>query len=92
MKKPFVLVLSILCAAALAAPAFAAKKGTPEYERLAALKKERREQREREKANPAERKKGFWQKEAERSGLAGTAAMFGNAVDRVVPGEGKRTK
>ena len=31
--------------------------------------------------------KGFWRKEAERSGFAGTAAMFGNALGNAVPFE-----
>jgi len=92
MKKSIVLAVAVLAAAAFVTPVYAAQKGTPEYARLVALKKEQRAEREREKANPSAKAKGFWQKEAERSGLAGTAAMFGNAVDSVIPGEGKKTK
>lgn len=65
-----------------AAPAaIAATRGTPEYEKLKEYKKAQREK----KPNPSPNAKGFWQKEAERSGFAGTAAMFGNAIAAAVP-------
>ncbi len=60
----------------------AAERGTPEYEKMKEYKKSQREK----KASPAaSQEKSFWQKEAERSGLAGTAAMFGNAVAGAIP-------
>ena len=62
-------------------PVFAATPGTPEYEKLKEYKKSQRER----KANPSPNAKGFWRREAERSGFAGTAAMFGNAVTGVIP-------
>ncbi|PIU39865.1 MAG: hypothetical protein COT00_04740, partial [Candidatus Omnitrophica bacterium CG07_land_8_20_14_0_80_50_8] len=62
--------------------ALAAKAGTPEYEKLKEYKKT---QREKNNLPETARAKGFWQKEAERSGLAGTAAMFGNAVTDALP-------
>ena len=62
--------------------ALSAQPGTPEYEKLKEYKKVQREK----KKNPAPAgEKGFWQKEAERSGFAGTAAMFSNAVTGVIP-------
>lgn len=80
MKTRIALVAALAAASLIASPAFAAKKGTAEYDRLVALKKEQRAQREADKANPPARAKGFWEKEAERSGLAGTAAMVSNAA------------
>lgn len=62
----------------------AAERGTDAYKKMAEYKKVQREK----KANPksqASAEKGFWQKEAERSGFAGTAAMFGNAVSGILP-------
>ena len=63
--------------------AVAATPGTPEYEKLKEYKKAERERKAN--ASPESQEKGFWQKEAERSGFAGTAAMFGNAVTGVIP-------
>lgn len=63
----------------------AAERGTPEYERLKEYKREQKAKREAEKANPSVKEKGFWQKEAERSGFAGTGAMFSNSIGRVLP-------
>ncbi len=54
-------------------------------ERLIAYKKEQRELKEREKANPSPKAKGFWAREASRSGFAGTGAMLTSAVFSVVP-------
>jgi hypothetical protein len=68
-----------------AGTALAAEKGTPEYRRLVELKKAQRAQREAEKNNPAPKEKSFWQKEAERSGLAGTGAMFTHAIGGAIP-------
>jgi hypothetical protein len=81
MKKSIFVLLGML----LVVPAFAAEKGTPEYQKLVELKKAQRAAREAEKTNPTEKPKGFWQREAERSGFAGTGAMFTNAVANVVP-------
>ena len=79
--------IAILALAVFAAQgtALAAERGTAEYERLKEMKKARREEKAREQANPGSKEKGFWAKEAERSGFAGTGAMFRNAVFKVVP-------
>ena len=87
MKK-ISMIVAVLVAIAIAAPAYAAKKGTPEYEKMVAIKKAQREAREAEKTNPSAKGKGFWAREAERSGFAGTAAMVGNVTKRILP-EGK---
>ena len=63
--------------------AFAAERGTPEYERLKEYKKAQREKKDQ--PQPKGEAKGFWQKEAERSGFAGTAAMFGGVVTNAIP-------
>ena len=55
-------------------------QGTPEY---AKMKEYKKAQREKAKTGPAE--KNFWQKEAERSGLAGTFAAATNMVSNAVP-------
>ncbi len=61
--------------------AMAMQPGTPEYEKMKEYKKSQREK----KGTPASTEKGFWQKEAERSGFAGTFAAATNAVGSVVP-------
>ena len=81
MKKAIALFLFI----ALASPAFAAQRGTKEYEELKAYKKAQKEKKEQAKANTASHEKGFWQKEAERSGLAGTGAMIANSTTCLMP-------
>jgi hypothetical protein len=81
MKKSVALLLFVL----LASPALAAQRGTPEYEALKAYKKTQHEKKEHEKAAPAAHVKGFWEREAERSGLAGTGAMVTNAVTCALP-------
>ena len=65
--------------------AYAVQSGTPEYDKLKAYKKAQREKRDAERANPAHKEKGFWAREAERSGFAGTGAMFTNAVFGAIP-------
>ena len=81
MKKIQIVFLVILFLSNLLSLA-SAQPGTPEYEKLKEYKKTQREHRK----NPAAgSEKGFWQKEADRSGFAGTAAMFGNAVAGAVP-------
>lgn len=82
MRKLFA-VLVMICMAQ--APVLAAQRGTPEYEALKAYKKEQKEKKTREKADPSAKAKGFWQREAERSGLAGTGAMFSNAISNAIP-------
>ena len=87
MKKA---VVFLLLFSALSVPSvFAAERGTAEYERLKEVKKAQREKREHEKKAAADpsvpREKSFWQKEAERSGFAGTGAMFSNAVAAAIP-------
>ncbi len=76
MKRLVMLVIVAICFLTLE-PAFAAQRGTPEYEKLKEYKKS---QREKEASATAPAEKNFWQREAERSGLAGTAAMFSNPV------------
>ena len=82
MKKALVVLVALLMAQV---PVFAAQRGTPEYEALKAYKKTQKEKKDREKANPSPKAKGFWQREAERSGFAGTGAMFSNAVSNAMP-------
>jgi hypothetical protein len=85
MKKVLITVFALVLSAGFTAPAFSATPGTPEYQRLKELKKAQRAEKEREKANPSAKAKGFWAKEAERSGFAGTGAMFSNAVSGAIP-------
>ena len=84
MKKITMFFLTVLFLFNGLGFAAAAQPGTPEYEKLKEYKKAQREQKNAPAASTAG-EKGFWQKEAERSGFAGTAAMFGNAVSTVVP-------
>lgn len=77
MKKAFALALflALFCGSF----AFAAERGTAEYERLKEYKRAQREEREAQKANPeagARKGKSFWQKEGERSGLGGTGSRI----------------
>jgi hypothetical protein len=82
MKKIQMAFLVTVLLSNISTFAIAAQPGTSEYEKLKEYKKTQREKRN----NPAAAgEKGFWQKEAERSGFAGTAAMFGNAVTGVIP-------
>ncbi|HTL70048.1 MAG TPA: hypothetical protein VL404_02035 [Candidatus Eisenbacteria bacterium] len=85
MKRTVAVFLFLALAWGLQGAAFAADRGTAEYDRLKEVKKAQREKKEREKANPSAKAKGFWQREAERSGLAGTGAMFSNAVTGAIP-------
>ena len=82
MKKIITVFLMVLMAQV---SALAAEHGTAEYESLKAFKKTQREKKEREKAQPSARAKGFWEREAERSGLAGTGAMLCNVPAAVLP-------
>ena len=84
MKKITLFFLTVLFLFGFFGFAAAAQPGTPEYEKLKEYKKTQREKKSAPAASTAG-EKGFWQKEAERSGFAGTAAMFGNAVSSVVP-------
>ena len=87
MKK-IVGVVSLMLFVAQGLALASAQPGTPEYEKLKEYKRAQREKKsvqEKAQASGAPAEKSFWQKEAERSGLAGTAAMFGNAVSGVVP-------
>ena len=85
MKKIGVIVFAAFILIGTSAPVFAATQGTRESNRLKELKKVQREKKAQAAANPATKEKGFWQKEAERSGFAGTGAMLGNAVSGVMP-------
>ncbi len=73
MKKA-IAVLAL--AAFVSGSAFAAEQGSPEYKKMAEYKRAQREKKSREKANPSSSAKGFWAREAERSGFAGTGAML----------------
>ncbi|HXV19264.1 MAG TPA: hypothetical protein VD883_04215 [Candidatus Omnitrophota bacterium] len=86
MKKVVSAALLLLTVFLVSETASAAQRGTPEYE---ALKEYKRQQREKKAGNPEPKgeAKGFWAKEASRSGLAGTAAMFGGAISSAVPFE-----
>ena len=66
-------------------PAFAMDRNDPAYQKMKEYKIAQRAKREEEKKNPQKKEKGFWAREAERSGFAGTGAMFGNAVTSVIP-------
>lgn len=87
MKRILAIAVSIVLLGTTAS--YAAQRGTAEYDQLVELKKqqraERQKRREEEKTNPQAKPKSFWQKEAERSGFAGTGAMFSNAVFNSVP-------
>ncbi|MGH7197357.1 MAG: hypothetical protein ACREH5_01275 [Candidatus Omnitrophota bacterium] len=78
----FVLVSMALCAAG---PVFAVQRGTPEYEKMKEYKRLQREKKNNPSAQPQGEAEGFWAREAKRSGFAGTAAMFGNALTGAVP-------
>ena len=84
MKKMGAVSLVVFLLSGFSGSVLAAQRGTPEYEKMKEYKKAQREKKN-EPATPTE--KNFWQKEAERSGLAGTAAMFGGAVACVIPGD-----
>ena len=82
MKK---LIAILMLLALTEGSAFAAQRGTPEYEKLKEMKKANRELKMRTKAEPSAKAKGFWEREAERSGFAGTGAMFSNALSHALP-------
>ena len=92
MRKTVRMSVMMVLLAGLSVPVSAAERGTPEYEKMKAYKQAQRQKKDTEKTNPSEKPKGFWQKEAERSGFAGTGAMFGNAISGVVPGARKEQK
>ena len=81
MKKTAVFVVSALFLFQSGGVALAMQHGSPEYQKMVAIKKAQREK----KKNPAASEQSFFQKEASRSGLAGTAAMFGNAIGGAIP-------
>ncbi len=84
MRKFIGWVVSVVVFLGLVTPAYALKGA--EYEKMVAYKKAQREKREAEAKMPqVDKPKGFWRKEAERSGFAGTSAMFGNAITSLVP-------
>ncbi len=84
MKKVAAVLISLFVAQGVA---FAAQRGTAEYNALKEYKTKQRAEREAEKANPEPKSKEstFWSREAERSGFAGTGAMFSNGISRLVP-------
>ena len=93
MKKFAAGFLGLVFVSTFCTPAFAAQRGTPEYQKMIELKKVQREKRIAKQASEKEliasgaapKGPSFWQKEAERSGFAGTGAMFGHAVKSVIP-------
>ena len=89
MKKISGALLGILLLCQAFGVGFAAERGTPEYENL---KQYKREQRELRDSPQIPKEKGFWQREAERSGFAGTGAMFGNAIASAIPVEKPSSK
>ena len=82
MKKVIAVLMFVLLTQGLAA---AAERGTPEYEQMKAIKKRQAVEREQRKTNPPAKADGFWQREARRSGFAGTGAMFSNVVTGALP-------
>ena len=72
--------------------ALAAQRGTQEYDQLKAYKQKQRAEKTTRKADPSPKAKGFWQREAERSGLAGMGAMFSNAVSNAIPLDAPNSK
>jgi len=84
MKKITVVLLALFAAQGIA---LAAERGTPEYIKLKEYKNKQRAEREAEKANPTPKtpQSTFWSREAERSGFAGTGAMFANGINNLVP-------
>ena len=82
MKKVIAVLVFVLFAQGAAV---AAQRGTPEYEQMKAIKRKQAAEREQRKANPAAKPDGFWQREARRSGFAGTGAMFSNVVSGALP-------
>ncbi len=83
MKKTMAVFVLLMMAAG---PALAAQRGTAEYEQMKEYKKKMRAEKAAgtvEGAAPKE--KNFWQREAERSGFAGTGAMFTRGLSSLVP-------
>jgi len=78
-KKTVVFIFALFLFQSLGA-AWAAQRGTEEYKKLAEYKKA-----QHEKKASGTMEKNFWQKEAERSGLAGTVAAVGTLTTSVIP-------
>ena len=77
MRKWMVFLLLV----AFASPAFAAQRGTPEYEQLKAMKKKEREAKaQKSTSDTSSNASTFWQREAERSGFAGTGKALGSSI------------
>jgi hypothetical protein len=96
MRKLTGIFLAVLIGSGMSMPSFAAQRGTPEYQKLVEYKRMKRQEKEKRAQGvmpPAE--KTFWQKEAERSGFAGTGRMFagalGNAIPLDKPNSGKKS-
>lgn len=87
MNKAVSAVLLFLTVFLASETVFAAQRGTPEYEQMKEYKRQQREKKANRANEPQGEAKGFWAKEASRSGLAGTAAMFGGAIGAAVPFE-----
>ena len=85
MKRIVAFVIGALFFLGSYGPAFAVQRGTPEYEKMKEYKRLQREKRNDPSAAPQGEAEGFWAREARRSGFAGTAAMFGNAITGAVP-------
>ena len=85
MKKVVLGLIAFICSVQMSVIAQAAQPGTPEYQRMVEYKKAQREKKAVAKTQGIRQEPNFWQREASRSGLAGTAAMFGHAVGGVVP-------
>ena len=83
MKKALAVLLLVVFVAPMSA--YAAQKGTAEYEALKEYKKKKKAEKDAAKANPTPKEKGFWQREAERSGFAGTGAMVVNGLAAANP-------
>lgn len=88
MKRLFGFILIGILSVQGVSAAWAMERGTPEYEKMKEYKRQQREKRLAMKTDPEAARSeepSFWQKEAARSGLAGTAAMFGGVITNAVP-------
>jgi hypothetical protein len=85
MKRTCVFVFAAVVFFQSAGISFAIPRGTPEYEKMKEYKRQQRELKNNPTARPQGQASGFWAREASRSGLAGTAAMFGGVLSSAIP-------
>ena len=89
MKKNAFLFLSLFLLVGSAVSAWAETPGTPEYEALKKVKADQRARREEMRQNPAaeptDKGPTFWDREAERSGLAKSKLPIVAGIRRMNP-------